>query len=151
MAQDVFSRSVNYGGTFSSDGAKVTFGPFNAGMLVQQIQWQYAQNITRLYEVGSDEIYLVAGRTQGQATVSRILGPRALAIAFYTQFGDVCQAQGNNIQFRARTGCGGDRAGGNQKIKMKHAVIQSLGGSVAAQDMIINETLSLMFMFLQVK
>ena len=149
MPQDVFSRQVNFGGSFSADGARVTFGNFNAGLLVQQIQWQYQQNITRIYEVGSDDIYLVAGRTQGQTTVQRILGPRALALEFYTQFGDVCNAQQNHIQFSLQAGCaGGD--GARQRISMRHCVIQQMGGAVAAQDMIINETINLMFLWLTV-
>lgn len=148
MPQDVFSRQVNFGGSFSADGAKITFGAFNAGLLVQQIQWQYQQNISRIYEVGSPDIYLIAGRTQGQVTVSRVLGPRTLALNFYTQFGDVCKAAKNHLQFTAQTGCGGGGGGGRQRINLKHCVIQQLGSSVAAQDMIINETIMMIFLWM---
>lgn len=151
MPQDVYSRQVNFGGAFSADGARVTFGNFNAGMLVQQIQWQYQQNISRIYEVGSPDIYLIAGRTQGQVTVNRVLGPRALAIAFYNQFGDVCNAGQNHIQFRAQTGCAGAAGGARQQINMRHVVIQTMGGAVAARDMIINETITMIFLWMLVK
>jgi hypothetical protein len=154
MGQDVFSREVNLGGTFSADGARITFGDaFSVGMLVQNISYQYQQNISRLYEVGSSDIYLVAGRTQGQASVQRIIGPRRLAVSFYQQFGDVCRVGSNLLRFSARTGCsGGDNdAGTAQRVNLRHCVISNVGGSVAANDMIINESLAFMYLFLEMQ
>ena len=102
MAQDVYSREVQFGGAFSADGARITFGDaFQCGMLVQNIQYQYQQNISRLYEVGCPDVYLVAGRTSGQVSIARIIGPKKLAAAFYTKFGNVCNAGENDILFSA--------------------------------------------------
>jgi hypothetical protein len=153
MARDVYSREVAFGGAFSADGARVTFGDeFSAGMLVQNINYQYTQNITRLYELGGPDIYLVAGRTQGQASVARIIGPRRLAVAFYTKFGNVCNAGENILRFSARTGCaeGASDADGGQDIVLRQVVLSNIGGSVSANDMIINESLAFMFLILEV-
>jgi hypothetical protein len=155
MARDLYSREVQYGGSFSADGARITFGDnFDCGLLVQNINWQYQQNITRLYEVGCPNIYLVGGRTQGQAGVNRVIGPKKLAAAFYTKFGDVCCAGKNFIRMSAITGCSSQQCGtsfqaGKQQILMSHCVLQTIGGSVDANNMIINEQLSLMFLWLQ--
>lgn len=147
MAQDVFSREVRYGGAFSADGTRITFGDFRCGMLVQQINYQYSQNINRLYEVGCPDIYLVAGRTQGQAGLAKILGPRKLAKSFYTQFGDACN-RNNNIKFTAVTNCGANDGGSEEVILLKHNVIVSLGGAVNSNDMLVNESMSLMFLLM---
>jgi hypothetical protein len=153
MARDVFSRQVTFGGTFAADGARITFADFGAGLLVQNLSYQYQQNISRMYEVGSTDIYLVAGRTQGQVSMARVLGPKKILPAFYRKFGDVCLAGENNMKFSARTGCGGGgaEAGGLQQIDINHIVISQMGGSVNANDMIINETLSMMFLFMVIR
>jgi len=150
MATDVFSRDVSYGGSFSADGAAVTFANFGPGMLVQNINYVYQQSITRLYEVGSPLIYLVAGRTQGQVTLARVMGPVALTNGFYQQFGNVCWAAGNSLSFQARMACGTRGGGQLYTIGLNHCVISQLGGSVSAQDMVINETLAMMFLFMTV-
>jgi len=148
MATDIFSREVSYGGSFSSDGASVQFAGYGAGFLIQSLNWTYQQNITRLYEVGSPDIYLVAGRTQGSVTMQRVMGPLAIATAFYEQYGNVCGAGQNNLSFTMTTGCGGAEAA-TQTIDIRHAVITQLAGAVSAQDMVIHETMAMMFLFMQ--
>jgi hypothetical protein len=149
MATDIFSREVNYGGAFSADGASVQFAGYGAGFLIQSLRWTYQQQITRLYEVGSPDIYLVAGRTQGSVAMQRVLGPLAIATAFYQQYGNVCGAGQNNLSFTMETGCGG-AAAGTQTIDIRHAVISQIGGAVSAQDMVIHETLAMMFLFMNI-
>ncbi len=156
--QDILSRNVEYGGAFSSDGASILFDMGNghtlgAGMLGQQIRWQYGQNISRIYELGSARVYLVAGRTQGQVSLDTILGPVKLVKAWYTQFGDVCHLDQNHITFEGRTGCGAPGAGAvaNEmlRIEMKHCVIEQLGGAVQAEQMLIQQQVQIMFLVLK--
>lgn len=150
MSQDVFSREVTFGGAFSADGARVTFADFGAGLLVQSLNYQYQQSISRLYEVGSPDIYLVAGRTQGQVSMQRVVGPKRILPEFYQQYGDVCNAGNNNVKFSASTGCGG-AVSTRQTIDIRHAIVTALGGAVNANDMIINESLTMMFLYLQIR
>ena len=150
MATDVFSREVSYGGAFSADGTAVTFANFGAGLLAQHIKYSYQQQITRLYEVGSAAVYLVAGRTQGRVEMSRVLGPTAILPAFYAQFGNVCLASGNNLSFKATTGCGSASSGTVQTIGIFYSVIDRISGSVASKDMVINESLSLLFLLMTI-
>jgi hypothetical protein len=145
--QDIFTRDVSLGGVFTADGATLSFDQMTAGLLAQSVQWQYQQNITRLYEIASSDVYLVAGRTQGQATVARVIGPTALAEAFYTTYGDVCNAATNTLEFSAEAGCPGD-TNDTVTITLNNIVIQSYGGAVAAQDMVVNEQLSMLFLSL---
>jgi len=177
MAADIYSRAGNdFGGAFAADAAKVVFGSDflgagtatasgtragGVGLLTQNLQIQYSQAVTRLYEIGSNATFLVAGRTQGQASMGRVLGPRAVNIAFYTKYGNVCNAGQNNINFEADAGCpenaglyyggGGATASGSYTFIIRYVVITNIGIAVAAQDMIINEQLQLMFISLEVK
>ena len=148
MTTDIFSHDVAYGGSFSADGAAITFANFGAGLIVQSLQYVYQQAISRVYELGSKFVYLIAGRTQGQLSIHRILGPSMLMPAFYTQFGDVCNAGENHLSFRATMGCGSHDSGQSQLISIRSAVISQIGGAVTTQDMVLNETMAMAFLSL---
>jgi len=147
MAQDIFAREVSYGGSFSADGARVQFAGYGAGFRMQSLNWNYSQKVTRLYELGSADYYLVAGRTQGSVTMRRVLGPTNIATAFYETYGNVCAAGDNSLSFSMTTGCGGD-ASGTQTIDIRHVVITQIGGAVTAQDMVIHESLAMLFLWM---
>ena len=157
MPTDVFSRGGHdFKGSFSADSAKVVFaggGDLQAGgvgLLTQNLSVNYTQQITRLYEIGSQNTYYVGGRTQGQATLGRVFGPRALQLGFYQKFGDVCKAADNTIDFSLEAGCASGSQADFEKagFTIHNAVITSMGFTVQAQDMIINEQVQLMFVAL---
>lgn len=145
MANDIFGRDVSrLGGTFTADRAKLTLRG-NLGTLVQQMNMNYSQMITRLYEVGSPLIYYVGGRTQGQMALSRVVGPAATIQLMYVQYGDVCKARQNVITLVLNeTDCSTGQASAN-RFTMSNCVITAVGVGLAAQDMIIGENSTMIF------
>ncbi len=154
MAQPVFKRQdTAVGGVFSSDKAKLNFpGTAVRGTLVQGLNFNYQQNVTRLFEVGNSgagnttNVYYVGGRTQGTAQLNRVIGPDATIKEMYSQFGDVCNAKNNTIAMElSESDC--SPGGSSQKITytLSGVVLIQVGISVNAQDMIINEQCQLMF------
>ena len=152
---DLFGRFADaYGGAFSADAAKITFAADpgvlgttgGVGMLTQNLVFNYQQQINRIYEIGTNLSFYVAGRTQGNLTVGRVLGPRPIAIAFYKKYGNVCQAATNHLDIQMSAGCTAIGSySQNYNFSMKYCVIVSIGVSVNAQDMMISEQLQLMF------
>jgi len=153
---DIYSRTAaDFAGSFSADAASIAFSSLGAGALVgggvglvtQNLSFNYSQQITTLYEIGSNKKFLIAGRTQGQAAIGRLLGPRPVQLEFYRKFGNVCNAASNTIDFRAQTGCqsGVSLSGGAYAFSLRGCAIQNISVSVAATDMIVNEQLSMMF------
>ena len=147
---DIFNRSTdNFGGSFAADSAKVTFpallgGGSDAGLLVQNMNASYNQQVTRLFEVGSPAIYYVGGRTQGQASIARVIGPRKIAAAFYETYGDVCNASSSTLHFSMQSGCGA-LVGARAAYTCHFVVIMQIGLSVTSADMLINEQVAMMF------
>lgn len=148
---DIFNRtSDKFGGSFSADQARVTFPALtggqgsDAGLLMQNLQANYTQQVTRLFEISSPTIYYVGGRTSGQASVTRVIGPRKLASAFYQTYGDICNAATNTLNFSMSTGCGA-AANARASYTAHFVVVVSVGISVGAADMLINESLQMMF------
>lgn len=156
---DVFGRRpLEFGGAFAADSACINLGLTcidpdteevisTDGLLTQQLSVQYQQPITRLYEVGTQKTYYVAGRPQGSANIARVLGPGNVMAAFYTCLGDVCRADENDLCFCLESNCLGndEQEFASLNVCLKNVVLQSIGMSVQAQDMIINEQLSLFF------
>lgn len=160
---DIFNRSTDsFGGSFAADQATLTFPALqqfgvnigaDVGLLIQRLAMNYQQQVTRLYEVGRPAIYYVGGRTNGDAGMDRVIGPRTISNAFYTTYGDMCRAAQNTLDFSIDNGCAfggpqgdlGAGARGFVSYRCHFAVITAVAVNVAAADMIINESVRLMF------
>lgn len=148
---DIFNRDVStLGGVFTSDRGKLSFsnakGERVEAALVQNMTFTYSQNITRFYEVGGPRIYYVGGRTSGQATIARIIGPSVVLTAFYKKFGDVCQAATNTMGIRLEeTDCTPPLKHISITYTLSLVVLVAISAAIGAQDMIINENSQLMF------
>jgi hypothetical protein len=145
--------------SFSSDSAMLTFTGGVDPALIQNINFNYSQNITRLYEVGGpgpgskQRTYYVSGRTQGQAGIARVIGPKTSMSVFYTRFGNVCNAKSNSIQLAFIAGCGGGgliaTAAAISAYVLQGCVITNIGFSVQAMDMVFNENTALQYVDLE--
>ena len=161
---DIFERTGNtLGGTFAADAATIVFatggvggnaagGSGGVGLLTQNVQVGYQQQVTRLYEVGSNYTFLVAGRTMGTLSLGRVLGPRPVQTQFYQNYGNVCNAANNIINLAMTEACtAGSTSGsgtGSLAFKLNNVVLTSISISIAAQDMLVNEQVQAMFVSL---
>src|SRR5689334_11200621 len=104
---DIFARRTTFGGGFNAVSAKVLFAGFRSGLAFETVGVQYQQQLIRLWDLDGDasNTYLVAGHPSGNASISKAIGPRALGVAFYQRYADVCQAAENNLMISAAVGC----------------------------------------------
>ena len=141
----VFAGGQTYNGGFRADQLQLSFaGQDVAGFLVQNVQFQYTQQITMLYELGSANVYYVGGRAQGSATLARVIGPAPLGAQFIRQFNNLCSPQ--DINFNASAGCNG----GGVNYTLEDAVLTTVSVSMQAQDVVINEQLQFIFVDLEI-
>jgi len=80
---DAFNRTTEYGGSMSADATTMTFANITTGFIIQQLQINYSQTVSRLYALEDGKVYFVAGQTAGQMTVSHIIGPQGLTTQFW--------------------------------------------------------------------
>src|SRR4029079_13290293 len=148
---DIYNRTSDaFGGSFSSDQARVTFpalttGGADVGLLMQSLQCSYSQQVTRLFELGSANVYAVGGSTSGTASVQRFMVPKKLSASFYQTYGDVCRAKTNTLCFSLQTGCDGSDQNVKANYPCHFVVITTVAIGVTAGDMMINESLQMMF------
>lgn len=146
---DVFKNTtMAFGGAFAADKGVITRNVATGidGVLMQQLQLQYSQQVTRVYELGTEgqavNVYLVGGRSQGQATIGRIIGPKVMLKRFYEKFSDVCGAKDNDLQLRIANKCPGDA---QASYTCKYCVLTQIGVSLQANDLMINENSAVQF------
>jgi hypothetical protein len=138
---DIYGRDVTVGEPFSADDSELLFnGAGTQTLVIQSMDIQYQQTITRLWEIGSDKQYFVAGHTQGTLNIQRVVGPKPLADQFFDQFGDVCNIQENHVTFRVI----GDCSTNGGALSATGCVITNVSYRINAQDMVVNETVSMM-------
>ena len=78
-------------------------------------------------------------------TLDELAMPAVLK-TFYDSFGKVCKARGNNIDITfSPLDCSKGGGKGNATYKLTFCVLTSVGVSMAAQDMIVNEQSQLIF------
>lgn len=152
MPADIFGReSSTFGGAFAADAATMTFAggaagatAAGSGTLVQTVNVNYQQQIQKLYEVGSNQIYHVGGRTQGTGSIARIIGPKRLGALLYATYGNICNVGQNTLNFTfATANCA--NATGAVTYTCHLVLVTAVGFNLAATDMLINEQVQFMF------
>jgi hypothetical protein len=164
--EEIFGRTAStFGGAFSADDALMTFPAIaDAGgvaqraqvpLLLQNAQFSYQQQITRLYELTSSAIYYVAGRAEGAGQLGQVLGPTKLSQNFLRTYGNVCRAATNVLHFTMTAGCRADGPGavtGNiaginwqnlHSFSANFVVLNSISLQMAAESMIIQQNIGM--------
>jgi hypothetical protein len=137
----------------------LTFGNVNnpIGYLVQQWQISYQQQVTELFEIGSNALYWAKGRPRGDGQIGRVIGDVDVSKPnrgfFPTDAYDLCRG-GVLLKLTAKSGaCENDKsftAGVKQlSVDMDGCVVTSIGFSMRVADVMLNEQIGWRFAFMQ--
>jgi hypothetical protein len=150
MADDVFGRAPSpFGGAFSADLSTMNFSAYPAasGALIQNLQVNYQQQVNQVFEIGSPYRYYVVGRTSGTLAFGRIVGPVATNKDILKKLGNICTSTEKDRTITLNLGstqCGiapvvPGAAAAPLILEANAVIATSVGFSVQAQDMLINE------------
>ena len=157
---DVFGIDSELGGVFKGNKFSMAVtGPNGAGeavdfegALVQNMQISYQRQITRFWALGSAKQYYIEGRSEGQGTFSRIVGPQGLIDDLVEVLADLCSIRNRGITLTAdeRSECVG---WDTSESKTPQTLALTLWGAVStgisfgadAQNFVINSALNIMF------
>ena len=181
--KDIFGyrRNPKPAGAFSTDDSLLTFGSLNAnagkpgsptpgsketlGLLVQNWNIGYSQQVQEIFELGSNRMYWSKSRPQGQGTLQRVVGFSPANVGssagnsnqlFPDSAYDVCKGgarfkmsakggncdyvQGEQLDFSKTYGLG---------ITMDGCLVVSIGYSATVNDTRIMENLVWRFAYLE--
>lgn len=139
---DIFGRNPSpFMGAFAADASVLIFnGVDQALQLIQQLSVNYSQPVNTIFEIGSNNRYYVVGRTTGQVMFGRIIGPTVTSAALLQVLGNVCAKGDRNLTLTlGNAACAGSGAGKKIILIAKAVVAQSVGYSMQAEQMLINE------------
>lgn len=152
---DIFGRTNQlFAGAFPVDGARVSFAGQNGqllgvGLLTQSMGYNYAQPVTIMFEVGTNNAYAVAGRARGGVNMSRVLGPRQMTKDFYLKYGDICNMGTNVLNIDAKSAACLEGAGTNTfLIGITNSVITNLAGNTTSENSLFTESVGMQFLTL---
>jgi hypothetical protein len=124
-----------------AQGSTIVSRPESSGsVLVQQIEYRYRQNISRFYEVGCPDVWLIAGRSFGKSTLLQPTAPTAVAKSFYTSFNGAHSATGR-VQCTTPLG-----PASNANIVLDRCVLATVEGTTIERGMISAASASLLFL-----
>lgn len=121
-------------GSVKADDVTLTLG--SKVVLVQQFQFTVNRTVNFLYEIGSTNVYYVGNRRQGQVQLTRVVAGGGTFTELLNKYGKMCSPAAMSLK---GTPCKG---GGAVTYDIKDATLTSVGASVTAQDVVINENLS---------
>jgi len=143
---DIFHRNQQaVGGVFTTDKAVATIasgGGSWVAALVQNVNADYNQQFSELYELGSNLVYRVLGRPQGRMTIQRIVG-KAGTSSIEDALYDACNT-GGTMTIQASANLCSSQAGGVTMVFNGIFVI-SYGVAINVGDQLIRENITLAF------
>jgi hypothetical protein len=150
--KDVYTGGQTYAGAFKAGDLTLTIGgtPIN-GAMVQNISYQFNQQINQFFELGSSSVFFVAGRAQGNLTINKLAAAKGLALNI-DKFNDVCNP--TDLQFSSKSsgcGAGGGTLGGTYNALFKSCVLAGVSGQADAQSVVITHGITLQFVNMQIE
>jgi hypothetical protein len=141
------------GGAFTAENCKLKGTGLGDGAVVQRVQFTIQRPINFIYEIGStktkNNVYYVGGRRRGEATFERVVGGSNTFKQFVQNYGPLCENKGEDIVLEAEGGCALGKDGLKSET-VKYTLITprltSVGASVSAQDIVIMESIGLVFL-----
>lgn len=134
------------GGAYFSARAYITIagGGLANSLLLTGVNASYRQDIQRINELESDKAYLVVGRPTGEGSAQAVFGPKPSSGVPYAELADPCITHNISFQNNDAT-CGG---GGGFDRTLHNVVMNMLQFQVSAQDMLIQETIGFVFIYM---
>lgn len=140
MASVFGSKTQAHKGTFRAEDLTMTFSEASGdGMLVQSANFTVTRTVSMMYEIGSNNVYYVGDRKNGQAQLNRVVGGSANFKKLVTDYANLCNPK--DLVLEAKGGCAGVAADGT-RYQLKFATLTSIGATVQAEQIIVNENLS---------
>lgn len=152
---DILGSRNTFGGSFSSDQIAMSFSGLTgsqSSLIIQAVDIQYSQTITRLFALESQKIYFVRGQTNAQSQLTGIVGPAGLATKFLEQYSNVCKL--GDVALSTTGPCfekAGDNAAqsaGKVSLTLKNFVITGVNFKMQVSDYLLYNGMSATFISL---
>lgn len=156
LSSDVFGykRNPKPKGVFSTEDSTLTFGNGGdpIGYLVQNWNVSYAQNVTELFEIGSNALYWSKGRPQGAGGLARVIGDvdadSPTKGFFPSQAYDICEG-GATMAIRAKGGACENFPQKEVSITMSGIVVTAIGFGMQIGDVRLIENFGWRFAYME--
>lgn len=117
---------------------------------VQQVQWNYAQRISRLFDLAHpDSMLYVSARPEGALSIVHAVSDAKTILNIFEKLGSVCDATKNTISTTFPDAKNCEKRNNATKISFMHCLLSSVGVSQSVQDYVINDSMQIMFSYVK--
>lgn len=140
-------------GSTSKAAEDTAAGVLSTGSLyVQSLTVNYQQPVNQMYDLGSNDRLFVAGRPSGNAQLQRVVGPVYIGSTWLNQFTDPCNIASNTMVLEFHPKCASSNVKvGFVKRTMYYCLVTSIGFSIQAENMVMNDNTQLIFSYMDTK
>lgn len=156
---DILGRAEQtYAGTFSSDEASISFPLLDPGVdaaefaagdygfVMQNVSLNYQQPISRIRDLRSSGVLIVAGPATGNGEMGAVLVARGAFSSFLQVYGNPCNAKAKSMQIAMGNGlCSGDgaAAGAGRPIVLDagFVVLSGFGVGMNSQNFMVQSSI----------
>lgn len=117
-------------------------GISNSKLGAQTVQMQMGKSVTPIYEIGTNNYYLVDGRVQGRGTIACLFGPTKNMVGTLRALSNVCDPQIITI---AAGSCADDGCGNYQKLRFIGGTLVGMDTAMSASNFTVSNSLSFVF------
>lgn len=142
MAESLFKEAgvKDFKATGVALTKKISFNSVKLeGTICQAINASVSVQVAPYYEIGSRNMYRVAGRTQGQGQLQNVMGPTSETLTALKKLCDICKPDDLNV--RLYNACGSSSGG----LRFKDCICTSITCDMNAAQDVINGSWQLMF------
>jgi hypothetical protein len=149
MPGDIFTRCITYGGSFMPEGTSITFAgggsTSSIGAIVRNVNINYNQAVSRIWDLGSGKVFFVAGQTNGTWGIGTVAG----VSGGFAIYGCVCAP--GTITFNGNVGmCNVISSVVSAASFILHdTILSQVGVTAQSEDMIINQGIGGTFLYLE--
>jgi hypothetical protein len=151
MPTDIFSgvNATKIAGGLRLNGATLlgftAGGTAVGGMLVQNYNIAYQQQVTKLRALNTDTAFVVVAPPNGQCTIASAISDGNTYLSFVQTFSDACKVVSNILHFTALTAICADRSFKIPDLTLKGCLVSQIQLSQNIQDLVLNSNMQIDF------
>lgn len=120
------------------------------GLVAQQVQTQVSKQVRPVYEIGSNNYYLIDGRLSGNGTIQHLFGPSNTTLDKIKAFSNVCNPA--VVAIDSSDGCTTttpESTNSGSRMLYKGGTLTGLSSSLNSSDFTVMNALTFIFMDVQ--
>lgn len=134
---NIFDTGQKVGDPFSADTAILQFNGGSADLaVVQSFAAQGAQQVSPMWDLASNNVHVIKGRSSYSASMGQVVGPKKLSLQLLDQYQDVCNIAENYMLMSLVNKC---KASATSRVGLEGVVLVGVSFTVNVNTLVMTQ------------